>query len=164
MLNSAATFENIDGGTASDTLIGNTLDNQLSGGNGNNILVGLDGNDLLESGTGRDILIGGPGCDTLNGGTNDDILIAGRTTNDKDVANLNTIRTEWISANAYATRIANLRAGIGSPSVSLKATLNVLNDAGDYDALTSGTGTDWYFRAIDDAITDLFAGETIDVL
>jgi Ca2+-binding RTX toxin-like protein len=164
VLNSAATFENIDGGTASDTLIGNALDNQLRGGDGNNILVGLHGNDRLESGSGRDILIGGPGFDTLNGGTNDDILIAGRTTSDTDVAKLNTIRTEWISANAYPTRVANLRAGIGSSAVSLKATVNVLNDATRYDALTGGPGTNWYFRALDDVITDLFAGETIDAL
>lgn len=48
--------------------------------------------------------------------------------------------------------------------VSLKAKTNVLNDAGEDDSLTGGTGTDWYFRALDDAITDLFAGELIDVL
>ena len=163
-LNSASTFENATGGSGSDTLIGNALANRLTGGNGDNILVGLDGTDILEAGSGRDILIGGLGLDTLNGGSNDDILIAGRTTSDTSISNLNTLRTEWISGNAYATRIANLRAGVGSPAVSLKATINVLNDAGEDDSLTGGTGTDWYFRAVDDVITDLFAGEIIDVL
>jgi hypothetical protein len=48
--------------------------------------------------------------------------------------------------------------------VSLKAKVNVLNDAGEDDILTGGANSDWYFRAVDDAITDLFAGELIDVL
>ncbi|MFO1003367.1 MAG: chitobiase/beta-hexosaminidase C-terminal domain-containing protein, partial [Planctomycetaceae bacterium] len=163
-LNSASTFENAVGGTGGDTLIGNTLVNRLTGGNGDNILVGLDGSDILEAGSGRDILIGGLGLDRLSGGSNDDILIAGRTTSDTSVSNLNTLRTQWISGNAYATRIANLRAGVGSPVVSLKAKVNVLNDAGEDDSLTGGTGTDWFFRAIDDVIGDLFAGEIMDLL
>jgi Ca2+-binding RTX toxin-like protein len=163
-LNSLSTFENAVGGTGSDTLLGNALANRLSGGDGNNILVGMEAGDVLESGSGRDILIGGVGPDFLNGGTGDDILIAGRTTNDTSLSNLNTLRTQWISGNAYATRIANLRAGVGSPVVSLKAKTNVLNDTAAVDRLTGGGGTDWYLRALDDLITDLLAGESIDLL
>ena len=140
------------------------MGNTLSGGKGHNVLVGLDGSDILIGDTGRDILIGGLGLDNLNGGGGEDILIAGRTKNDSNVANLNTIRTQWISGNSYALRIANLRAGVGSPAVSLKAKINVLNDAGEDDSLTGGLNSDWYFRAVDDAISDLFAGEIIDVL
>jgi hypothetical protein len=40
----------------------------------------------------------------------------------------------------------------------------VLNDAGEDDVLYGGTDTDWFFRAVDDVIADLFAGETIEVL
>ncbi len=163
-LNSTSTVENVTSGSANDTLIGNSLDNTLNGGNGHNVIVGVDGADTLIGGTGRDILIGGRGLDTLSGGTNDDILIAGRTSNDTNITNLNTLRTEWISANTYAARVASLRAGVGNPVVSLKAKSNVVNDAGEDDVLTGGTGTDWYFRAVDDAIADLFAGETIDLL
>jgi Ca2+-binding RTX toxin-like protein len=163
-LNSVSTFENAVGGTGSDTLLGNALENRLTGGNGDNILIGMEGNDILEAGNGRDILIGGLGLDTLNGGAGDDILIAGRTTSDTSLSSLNTLRIEWISINGYATRIANLRAGVGSPAVSLKTTINVLNDAGDDDSLTGGANSDWFFRALDDVITDLFAGEVQDVL
>ena len=163
-LNALNTIENAVGGSGNDTLIGNTLANRLTGGNGNNILVGMEAGDTLLTGNGRDILIGGLGLDNLNGGLGDDILIAGRTTSDTSLSNLNTLRTQWISGNTYSARVANLRAGVGSPLVSLKATINVLNDAGENDILTGGGNTDWYFRAVDDAITDLFAGELIDVL
>ena len=163
-LNSLSTFENAVGGTGSDTLLGNAVANRLTGGLGDNILVGMEGGDILEAGSGRDILIGGLGLDILKGDAGDDILIAGRTTSDTSLSNLSTLRTQWISANAYAARITNLRAGVGSPLVSLKTTINVLNDAGEDDVLFGGTDTDWYFRSVDDVIADLFAGELIDVL
>ena len=163
-LNSVSTFENAVGGTGSDTLLGNAVANRLTGGLGDNILVGLEGADLLEAGNGRDILIGGLGLDILKGDAGDDILIAGRTTSDTSLSNLNTLRIQWISANAYTARITNLRAGVGSPVVSLKAKINVLNDAGEDDVLFGGTDADWFFRAVDEVITDLFAGELIDVL
>jgi hypothetical protein len=120
--------------------------------------------DILEAGTGRDILIGGLGQDTLNGGTGDDILIVSRATSDTDLSNLDTLRTAWIAADTYSVRVANLRFGVGSPLVSLKAKTNVTSDAGEDDSLTGGGDTDWYFRALDDIIIDLFAGELIDVL
>jgi Ca2+-binding RTX toxin-like protein len=163
-LNSLSTFENAVGGTGSDTLFGNALANRLTGGSGDNILVGLEAGDILEAGSGRDILIGGQGLDILKGGAGDDILIAGTTTSDTRLSNLHTLRTHWISGNAYADSISNLRTGVGSPLVSLKAKINVLNDAGERDVLYGGTGTDLFFRAVDDVITDLFAGEIIDVL
>ncbi len=163
-LNSIGTFENAVGGSGSDMLLGNALANRLTGGSGHNILVGMEGSDILEAGSGRDILIGGLGADTLNGGAGDDILIAGRTTSDTNLANLNTLRAQWISSNSYATRITNLRAGVGSPVVSFKTKINVLNDAGEDDVLYGGAGTDWFFRALDDVINDLVTGELIDVL
>jgi len=163
-LNSATTFENAIGGSGHDTLTGNSLANALTGNAGNDILVGNAGNDQLQGGVGRDILIGGLGLDVLHGGADDDILIAGRTTSDALFRNLNDLRTEWISANSYATRTANLRTGVGVSGASLKAKVNVINDAAAIDTLTGGGGTDWYFRALDDVITDLLAGESLDVL
>jgi Ca2+-binding RTX toxin-like protein len=163
-LSSLSAFENAVGGTGSDTLLGNTVANRLTGGEGDDILVGMQAGDILEAGSGRDILIGGQGLDILKGDAGEDILIAGRTTSDTSLSNLNTLRTQWISANAYAARITNLRAGVGSPAVSLKAKINVLNDAGEDDVLVGGADTDWFFRALDDVIADLFAGEIFDVL
>lgn len=163
-LSSSTTFENAVGGSASDTLSGNSLNNLLIGGNGHDIIVGSSGHDNLQGGAGRDLLIGGLGLDTLDGGADDDILIAGRTTRDNNTADLGIIRNAWTSAQAYATRVANLRTGVSSPIVSLRAKLNVLNDAGEDDVLTGGSGTDWFLKALDDTITDLFAGELVDAL
>jgi serralysin len=154
-LNSASVFENISGGSGNDTLSGNSLAN---------ILVGNAGGDTLNGGGGRDILIGGLGLDTLNGGEDEDIVIAGRTTSDSLFSNLNRVLAEWVSVNSYATRISNLRTGVGSPAVSLKAKVNVLNDAGEDDSLVGGNETDWYFRALDDVGTALVTGEILDIL
>jgi serralysin len=154
-LNTTNVFENISGGSGNDTLTGNSQAN---------ILVGNAGGDTLNGSGGRDILIGGLGLDTLNGGDDEDIVIAGRTTSDALFSNLNRLLVEWASANSYATRISNLRAGVGSPAVSLKAKVNVLNDAGEDDSLVGGNGTDWYFRALDDVVTGLVTGEILDVL
>ena len=163
-LNSISTFENAVGGIGDDTLTGNSLNNTLTAGNGDNILIGLAGNDILNASRGRDILIGGLGLDTLNGGGNEDILIAGRTTSDTIIASLNDLRTAWVSADTYAARITSLRAGVGTTDASLKAKVNVLNDAGEGDVLTGGDETDWYFSAINDVIADLFPGENNDLL
>ena len=145
-------------------LIGNGLANLLVGNGGNDILVGLSDNDQLEDGSGRDVLIGGLGLDTRLAGADDDILIAGRTTSDTTLANLFDIRAAWITAAPHATRINNLRSGVGGSGVSLKAKVNVLNDSGEDDVLSGQTGQDWFFRALDDVITDLVGNEVLDVL
>ncbi len=163
-LNSGSTFENFIGGAGNDTIIGNSLNNTLLGNGGNDILLGNAGNDRLLGGSGRDLLIGGLGRDSLDGGTDDDILIAGRTTHDGLTANLNIVRQDWSSSLSYTSRVSRLRSGVGSPAVSLKARTSVLNDAGDDDSVSGGSGSDWFIRALDDAILDLATGELIDLL
>ncbi len=163
-LNSANSIDNAVGGSGDDLLTGNNLDNVLQGGAGDDVLVGGNGADQLLGDIGRDILIGGLGLDVLDGGVGEDIVIAGRTTSDSVNSVLNDLRDEWKSANAYATRITNLRTGVGVSNASLQALVNVLNDAGDDDVLTGGTDLDWHFAAVDDVINDLFAGEIVDRL
>jgi len=164
ILGSIQTFENAIGGSGNDILIGNALANVLTGNLGHDVIVGNGGNDHLLGGAGRDILIGGRGLDILNAGSDDDILIAGTTTSDGAVNNLSLFRTSWISGTTYTARVTTLRTGVGSPAVSLKARVNVANDNGEDDILTGGSGKDWFFRAVDDAIADLVTGETLDLL
>jgi Ca2+-binding RTX toxin-like protein len=154
-LNSGVAFENVIGGSGNDILTGNSAAN---------VLVGNAGNDRLFGNDGRDILIGGLGLDILNGGGNEDILIAGRTTSDHIFENLNDIRWAWISEETHATRISNIRSGVGASGSSLRSRVNVLNDAGDDDVLTGGAASDWFFKAADDVISDLVGSEILDVL
>lgn len=59
-----ADIENAIGGSGSDTITGNSLNNTLSGGAGGDYLYGEDGNDTLDGGAGGDVLYGGAGIDT----------------------------------------------------------------------------------------------------
>lgn len=70
----SANFENVNGGSANDTIIGNALNNVLNGGAGNDTLRGGDGNDELGGGLGNDLLKGGNQDDVLVGGIGDDYL------------------------------------------------------------------------------------------
>jgi Ca2+-binding RTX toxin-like protein len=154
-LSSGLGIDNVIGGSGSDRLTGNSIAN---------VLVGNGGNDTLIGNRGRDILIGGDGLDTISGGDDDDIIIAGRTTSDASPANHATLLAGWQGTTSYTTRVAALRAGVGSPKVSLIKKTNVLNDSGHDDQLSGGAGTDWFFRATDDVIADLVNGELIDLM
>jgi Ca2+-binding RTX toxin-like protein len=155
-LNSTTQFENAAGGSGDDVLTGNAIAN---------ILVGNAGSDQLLGNGARDIVIGGLGLDTINGGDEEDIVISGTTSHDAVFSNLNDLRTTWILTTISSTsRMAALRAGVGPALASLRKTVNVLNDAGEDDLLTGGTGSDWYFRAIDDVLSDLAIGEFTDLL
>ena len=160
----AVTVENAIGGSGNDALTGNSLANVLTGNAGNDILAGSSGNDALYGGAGRDILIGGEGIDWLVAGSDDDILIAGRTTSDTLFNKLDDLRTEWVSDRTYSARSSNLRRGVGALRASLRAKINVLNDQAAVDTLAGGSGTDWYFKAVDDIIISLLSAESTDLL
>lgn len=62
------------GGAGDDTLTDGYGDNDLSGGTGNDKLLVSDGNNVLRGDAGNDELHGGRGDDTLLGGTGNDVL------------------------------------------------------------------------------------------
>ena len=99
-----------------------------------------------DPGNGRDILIGGTGTDKLFGAGGDNILIGGTTAHDDDATALVAILAEWTSGNDYATRVANIRAGLGqSDGFSLSAGVTVFDD-GVVDELYGSSGMDWFFN------------------
>ena len=67
-------IENAIGGSGSDTITGNSLNNTLSGGPGGDTLKGLNGDDTLNGDAGADRLYGGLGNDLLLGGADADYL------------------------------------------------------------------------------------------
>jgi Ca2+-binding RTX toxin-like protein len=153
----------MDGGDGNDNLTSNAAAG---------IIIGGMGDDSLSAAGVRDILIGGLGADRLVGNGGDDILIAGFTsydsgTVDDKLANdavLMKLLEEWTSSRAYATRVANLRAGtgpvLGGTGRSLSAGVTVFNDTA-VDQLTGSSGMDWFFfDATRDKVTDKASTES----
>ena len=71
----AANFENVNTGSANDSIAGNAANNVFNGAAGHDTLRGGDGNDELIGGTGNDLLKGGNQHDYLIGGDGDDYLL-----------------------------------------------------------------------------------------
>jgi hypothetical protein len=156
-------IRNVTGGSGNDLLFGDGQDNTLVGNDGADVIVGNDGNDNLNGNRGRDVIIGGNGSDTLGGGDDDDLEIGGRTSYDANTTALQAILAEWTSANSYATRVNDLRTGVGlSAGNYLQATgaSRTVFDDGSADTVTGGRGLDWFFQATGDVITDLNNGGT----
>lgn len=180
--------DNIDGGDGNDKIVadgaegavdaitGDDGDDYINTGNGNDTAHGGAGNDILFGGdggegssdtltgdAGNDILIGGVGADSLAGGTGQDLLIAGAYS----VGNPNAIfaiQAEWLSANAYSDKTANLTGtGVGVRANGdnfLQAGVNVLNDQ-DIDTVLGEDDTDFLFLAVPVDVSDSVAGETV---
>ncbi len=72
---SLVSIENVQTSNGSDTISGNSSDNNFNGGEGNNQLFGLGGNDYLFTFSGNDVLDGGTGVDSMLGGAGDDTYI-----------------------------------------------------------------------------------------
>jgi RTX calcium-binding nonapeptide repeat (4 copies) len=75
--NIASDIEELEGGTADDTLIGDDGPNRLSGSLGNDRLEGRGGNDFLDGSVGADLLLGEAGDDELRGDGGDDTIDGG---------------------------------------------------------------------------------------
>jgi hypothetical protein len=138
------------------------------------------GRTVVTGGNTRGILIGGRDNDVVTGGTADDIVIGGYTDYDHNEAALQAILGEWLSSDAYVTRISKIQAGIssGGNNYSLIWRTTVPDDSGPnglgLDTLrgdphgSSITGLDWFFANLDRrGVLDSFpdgrqAGEKVD--
>ena len=172
-LDGGAGNDSLDGGNDKDKLLGGAGNDTLSGGIGADTLDGGTDNDVLDGeadtdsligGTGRDLLIGGAAIDTLAGGTDEDILIGGTTSYGGNAVALTAIMAEWMSANAYPTRIANLLNGGGANGSTVLNATTVQNDNKAADkingslAAPNNTDLDWFFQSAGDVL-DAINGE-----
>ena len=159
---------------AHSLLLGGADNDELWGNAGDDILVGGDGDDFLDGGPGIDLLIGGLGADDLHAGAGGDLLIGARTAFDANATALSAILAEWSSARSYETRIANLRGPGSNPRANgnyfLKtsgAQATVFEDSAT-DALTGGSGRDWFFAQLSgkrkDKLNGVSNNEQIDAL
>ena len=124
-LNSAITFENLEGGTGLDFLTGNSLNNTISGNGGNDTLSGLGGDDLLYGGLGNDtymfLTATSAESDTVN-----EYFEQGT-----DILNFSSITTN-LNVNLYETTVLTIHA-----NRDLK-----LNSGVTFENLVGGSGND----------------------
>ena len=138
-------FENLVGGTASDTLIGDSFANVLTGNSGNDLLIGSLGNDTLSGCAGNDTLEGGTGSDTadyadkttavivtLNGSTNATVKVGGVA--EDTVRNIENVTSGSVADTLTGDSLANTLIG--------NAGNDVLNGMSGNDFLRGGVGKD----------------------
>ncbi len=118
---------------------------QVQGGGASDVLLGEAGNDSLYGNGGRDILIGGTGADNMNGGLEDDILVTGSTAFDSNIPALCDLQAEWTRTDLlYADRANNIRNGGGLNGATALSASNVTEDTSSDTAYGSG-GQDLFF-------------------
>jgi hypothetical protein len=129
-----------------------TLPACLFAGSGTDVLQGGGGDDVLVGGSGRDALTGGSASNLIIGGSGlsreqaagSSIMIGGTTSYDHNDAALAAIINEWGSTGIpLATRISNLRSGIGDDGVTLNTSTISLNQAADQ--LFDTGAVDWFW-------------------
>ncbi len=152
-------YENANGGSYADFIVGNSLDNVISGQAGNDLLSGEDGNDDLAGGDGNDELYGGNGNDRFDwdasarngndvfyGGTGDDTFVL-NSTNDSVIEYANegtdTIWVNFTYSLGDLPYIENVRA-FGSSGVRItgNSANNILDGTSGNDNLDGVAGTD----------------------
>lgn len=134
----------------------NRLD--ASGFSGRVVLVGGAGDDILVAGAGRSILIGGDGVDRLTGGPADDVLIAGSTRFDANDVALAALLAEWgRSDRTYQQRVPALRSGLGLNTLAYRLMRATVQDDQSADALTGGSGSDWFWATQPPGVVDALA-------
>jgi hypothetical protein len=153
----ATNIQGVRGGSGANTLTGNAA---------GNILIGGIGADTINGGSGRSILIGDKGADHVTGGGADDIVIGGYTAFDasslvNDQA-LEKILAEWQSANAYATRVSNIKTGAGLTGGNKLGWASTVHDDVAVNVLKGNAGSDWFFKGTHDTIADLQGGEQVN--
>ncbi|PWB64642.1 MAG: hypothetical protein C3F17_06510 [Bradyrhizobiaceae bacterium] len=141
-------IENAVGGSGSDTIIGNHVDNLLVGNSGNDSLSGADGADTLIGGPGADILDGGAGIDGVSYYLlyHDVVATEGLTVDLANPAN-NTgaaagdsyISVEWVYGTTFND---NLRGDAEDNWLYGDLGDDLLSGAGGNDVLHGGAGTD----------------------
>jgi serralysin len=150
-----ANIENVDGGSAGDTLIGNSLANTVRGFSGNDSITLNDSSDWANGNAGNDVISGGNGDDNIRGGKDPDTISGD---NGLDFANGN-------KGNDSVT------GGTGTDTLHGGQDDDVIfGDAGDdflfgdlgNDTLSGGSGADTFiFNAQNngaDMITDFTSG------
>ena len=153
-------IENITGGSANDTIVGDSENNTFYGNAGDDTLNGVDGDDTLYGGNDNDSLIGGAGLDSIEGGQGNDTIDGG---SEKDIIygddSANTLTgDDIIDAGAGNDTVYG---GLGNDSIDGNSEDDKLLGGLGVDIITGGTGNDEIYGD-DEANTNTSgAGDTL---
>ncbi len=120
-------IENITGGAAADTLIGDSLANVLKGGAGNDILQGLGGLDTLDGGTGSDTALFSDQTQAVV------LVLSGATSAQATIGGV---------AADRMVNIENVTSGSGNDTITGDGAFNMLIGGGGDDFLAGMGGLD----------------------
>jgi serralysin len=144
-------IENANGGSGSDSIIGNVANNTLVGNGGADTLSGDAGDDTLQGGAGGDTIYGGSGSDTaVFSGRLADYLIVQlvgivtltdlRLLNGDGIDNVSEVEYFRFSDGTYA--LAELFGGTAEPPPPPPPSGETINGNDSANTLTGGTGND----------------------
>lgn len=126
-------IENVKGGSGSDTITGNQVDNKLYG-NG--------GNDTLNGDAGDDLLVGGAGADKLNGGSGVDTASYAEASKGVTVSLLTTKSSANDAKGDIFVSVENIIGTSYTDVITGDANANLLRGEGGNDTLNGGDGND----------------------
>lgn len=165
-----ASVENVTGGSADDTIIGDAYANVLSGGLGDDTLAGGAGADTLNGGAGDDVLdagsvdedadifIGGAGSDTVTYGAraSDLVITIDGAANDGAPGENDNVKTD----------VEVVLGGGGVDNITGSASANILTGGPGDDVLYGGAGDDVFDEGTFNSGADTFNGgagtDTVD--
>ncbi|AIF49855.1 matrixin family metalloprotease [Pelosinus sp. UFO1] len=145
-------FENVIGGSGSNTLTGNTVANVLTGGGNSDVLDGKGGADKLYGGAGDDTLVFNSAGILFDGGTGVDTLTAASSTVGAiiDLSKINFVGIEKVVGSNFADAITagasdvTIDGGAGNDILKGGAGANTLIGGSGNDTLYGGAGNDTY--------------------
>ena len=126
-------FEDLEGGTDGDLLLGDQQSNLILGDLGDDELQGRFGNDTLE---------GGPGADTLDGGGNIDTASYRLSATAVTVELFSGVAAGGDAEGDVLTKVDNLIGSDGNDSLAGNFASNTLEGGAGADALNGGSGVD----------------------
>jgi Ca2+-binding RTX toxin-like protein len=129
---------------------GEAGNDSINGGSASDILIGGAGNDNMTGSSGRDFLFGGAGGDTISGGAGDDILVSASTSYDgvstANHQNLYAMMREWSSTATFSVRTGHIRGTTtGGLNGSVVLNNSKIQEDGVIDFMTGGADQDLFF-------------------
>ena len=133
-------IENVMGGGANDTIIGDSGINVLTGGAGNDSLSGGVGNDTLSGGADNDVLEGGADADSLIGGAGNDTASYANATSGVSASLLNASSNTNDAAGDSYDSIENLTGSSQADTLGGDANANLIKGGDGNDSLIASVG------------------------